>query len=626
MTVLIGIIVLIVLISYGNRIVNKLAILEKKINALEDSQPHREAYKNIRSDGQAASHTREDLEKSGDKQATIVPDTRMQKEVYHESITLTPDGPSEDLYTSPTEQVVGESDQKKSADAMFERFLGWIHEDWPLKIGGLLIIFAIGWFVSFAAAEGWLTEMMRVVMGYIGGVIALAYGVFRAEKVRAQGNTFMIIGTAALFVTTLAAVSFVSVQMPAILAISVMLLVVFFVTVVSLKQESIALTGSMLAFGGVVPLFFFDDLTTETIFAYLFVLTVGTLWVVARTGWRELTVMMLGVVGFYSIGYAVTELSGPAWRYMILALVFTAVFYAANLSAIIRDKSATIADVIAVIGITLLYLIWTYAYGPEEFRVALLLLGSVLFVSASYGIFRITGLRVPTILYGAASLILIGIATGELFEGSVLTLAYVLEMTVALVLTLFVRRERMSEANQMMGAMFFMGPMLMVANDIVDAFHTIKEIKNVETNDHYLDLFVIVIAAVCALTVGMAAHMCMGRKKRGIYPLVFGYFGLGLSIVFVWIATHTFLENPAVATFSALFVYMISGVAFYVAGVRRARNELLAVGAILFAIVLARIAFVEFWEMPITMRIVTFFVIGTLFVVAAYAARSHKEK
>jgi hypothetical protein len=55
-------------------------------------------------------------------------------------------------------------------------------------------------------------------------------------------------------------------------------------------------------------------------------------------------------------------------------------------------------------------------------------------------------------------------------------------------------------------------------------------------------------------------------------------------------------------------------VLFYVRGRREDYGFFKAIGGILFAIVLFRLFFVEFWAMDIVGKIITFFVVGTLFI------------
>lgn len=533
-----------------------------------------------------------------------------------------------------------------------DRFFAWLKHDWPLKIGGFLIILAAGWFITYAAAEGWLSEAARVTMGYIFGVAALIYGTFRADKVRLQGNIFLLIGIAVIFVSTIAAVNFSSVSMPSALALFVMLLTVAFVSLISLKQESQALTGMMIAFGAFVPLAFFEaGLETHIIFAYLFVLTIGTLWIVYKTSWRRLTALMLGVVAFYSIGHALDVGNAQSWTNMLLALAFGAVFYGANVRAILSSvyagtevvddgtasegKQLGATDYLTAVGVTMMYLIWVYLFGPEDYRVVLLLLGVVLFVGASYGIHSATRIQTPTIIYGAAAFILIAVATAEVASGAVLITAYIVESSVAIALSIYVRGKTMNSSQQTLCGILFGIPLLMLIDSILKAFAYISAKgssfsygRNLSLEDVLPHLFAIFVGLLCSLILALLVrlNLDLATSKNRVFMQYFASVGFVLSVVLVWLVTHTFIATQDVATFVSLFIYTAAGAYFYVLGARSRYKPYQIVGVVLFGIVLLDVFLIEFWEMSQAMRIITAFVVGVVLMVAAFIARSRGDK
>ncbi len=555
--------------------------------------------------------------------------------------------PGADYATMPQNASAGfhassSSDVVSKDSLTVEKFFVWLKHDWPLKIGGLLIILAAGWFITYAAAEGWLSEAARVVIGYVFGVVALIYGTLRAPRVRLQGNIFLLIGIAVVFVSTIAAVNFASVLMPSALALGVMLITVAFVSLVSLKQKSQSLTGFMIAFGAFVPLAFFQNgLAAHFIFAYLFVLTLGTLWIVYKTSWRKLTALMLGVVAFYSIGHAIDVGNAQNWTNMILALAFGAVFYGANVSAIIsRAKNNDVTglstvDYLTAIGVTLMYLVWVYLFGPTDYKVILLLLGVALFVGASYGIFSMTRVQAPTIIYGAAAFILIVVATAEVANGAVLITAYIVEVAVAIALLIYARGERLTSQQQMVGVVLFSLPLLMLIDSISKGFSYISSRGSGVLSRSFLDfsdivphLFAIFVAVLSSFILALLVRLNVNltQESNRLFLRFFATIGLILSIVLVWLMTHTFLENFDVATFVSLFIYTAVGAYFYVLGARAQYKPYQVIGVALFGIVLLDIFLVEFWEMSQAMRIITAFVVGVVFIITAYIARSRGEK
>jgi len=560
-----------------------------------------------------------------------------------QSVGLYPDGDVQHALMSTNSSTQSISQVVDSSDPMYvEQFFAWLKHDWPLKVGGFLIILAAGWFITYAAAEGWLSEAARVTMGYVFGVAALIYGTFRVEKVRLQGNVFFLIGIAAIFVSTIAAVNFVSVTMPSALALFVMFMTVAFVSLVSLKQKSQTLNGSMIAFGAFVPLAFFGaGLETHIIFAYLFVLTLGTLWIVYKTSWRKLTALMLGVVALYSIGHAFDVGDAQSWTNMLLALAFGAVFYGANVRAIISatnvsevGKGLRTTDYLTALGITMLYLVWVYLFGPADYRVVLLLLGVALFVGASYGIYSATRVQAPTVIYGAAAFILIAVATAEVASGAVLITAYIVESSVAIALGIYVRGKQLTTPQQMLAVILYCGPLLLLIESISKGFSYIATNDvlsyrgGTSIGDVLPHLFAIFVAVLCSLILAVLVRLILNLSvnENRKFMRFFAIIGLALSVVLVWLVTHTFIPEYDVATFVSLFIYAAAGAYFYVLGARERYKPYQIVGVVLFGIVLVDIFFIEFWEMSQALRIITSFVVGVVLMAAAYIARSRGEK
>lgn len=538
-------------------------------------------------------------------------------------------------------------------DAAIVRFFKWLRRDWPMKVGGLLVILAIGWFVTYAAQEGWLSETARVVLGYLFGIACLTYGIFRAEKVTLQGNIFIVIGIAAIFISTLAGVEFKTVHLSEVAALFIMLGAVALVTLVSLRQKKIALTGVMIFFGATVPLFFFEGAGVNFIFAYIFILTLGTLWVVAKTGWRALTLLMLVVVAFYSIAYMGLGFFADleSWKNLLIAFLFAMVFYFANVAAILIEKKANYYDLTVTIGTAGLFLLWVLMFAPKEVEVFFLLLGVLLFSGASFAIYRFADLKTPTILYAGASLVLLAVATALQFNGATLTIAYLTEVTVTIILAMYITRGTLSHSARVLSVVLYTGPLLLVFAHIAHIFEYISDQQKkqfyvdriAQSPDAYYvkalerlnastvadiapDLFAVFIACVATFMIAAAALHFIGEKKSGdlLFFRVFAYIGGILLALIIWLVTHVFFAQQDVATFVSLVIYTVTGVVFYVYGTRTDYNPYRIIGAILFVVVLARIFFVEIWEMDTEMRMVTFFVLGALFISTAFMSRKRQ--
>ncbi len=547
---------------------------------------------------------------------------------------------NENIRKFPKQEKV-ELPKAKKQDGVFTRFIKWLREDWPMKIGGFLVILATGWFVTYAAEQGWLSEIARVVLGYLFGIATLTYGSIRSKTVQLQGNVFLIIGVAAIFISTLAGVNFPTVSLSEIAALFVMFITVGFVSLLALNQRNINLSGSTIFFGATVPLFFFDALDIDIIFLYLLILTLGTLWIVAKSNWRSLTLMMLVVVMFYAVGHAITtgdEIS--ILKNMVVSIIFASVFYGANVVAIVKTKKIKPIDIVTAIGNGILYMTLTLMFSPKYLEVFFLLFGVMMFSTASYVIFRYSKSQGPTVIYGAISFILLVIATAIQFENetSVFTIALTIEFTALVLLMIYILRQKITNLFKIFSIILYLFPMLFVLARIEDLFDFIGGLPFNSLNDMWLkpyyrynsfedvivDLFVVFVACLTTFLIAGSITKFIGFKEKEnlIYMRIFAYFGGIITITLIWLSTHVFLHSyQDIASFLSLFIFTILGVGFYVLGFKVSHKAYRVLGIILFSIVLLRIFFVEFWDMDMPVKIFTAFILGALFISTAFFAK-----
>ncbi len=507
--------------------------------------------------------------------------------------------------------------------SVIEKFFIWLSKDWPMKVGGFFVIAAIGWFVTYATSVGWLSEVARVVLGYLVSVGAIGFGVSRADKDRTQGNLFLIIGIAAMLISTLAGIYYEIIVH--VVGMFVMLIAVGFITLISLKQKSISLTSSMIFFGAIIPLFFASGVNSVTIFIYLFVLTLGTLWVVSFTFWNGLTTLMLAVVGFYSIVYIASDFRNIESVYnVVLSFIFAGVFYVANVSSIIKSKKPSHFDVVTALGIGTLMLIWILSFASAEFEVFLLLLAVLFFAGASYAIFTQTGRKSPTAIYAGVTAVLFAVATALQFDGPVLVTAYLVETSAVAIITLYFARKSVSSGMRSLLTIICAIPVFMSLESIFRIFDYLDYPYNSNLLDYMPELFTVFMACITMFAVAIAILRVTDIENKGnmTFFRIFAYTGGVFGLLLVWFTTHLFMENVDVATFSALVIYTIVGVGFYIMGAKEGYKPYMFVGGLLFGIVVFRVLFVEFWDMNIVMRIITSFVLGSLLISTAFIKKN----
>ncbi len=138
--------------------------------------------------------------------------------------------------------------------------------------------------------------------------------------------------------------------------------------------------------------------------------------------------------------------------------------------------------------------------------------------------------------------------------------------------------------------------------------------------------FVVLLGLAAAFSVigGVCTDRARVEGKPEAEQWGHGYTVAGslFAYVLLWLAAHAALPgNPDLAVMISLFVYTVIGVATYIIGGTHAERGLRIYGGTLLAFVVGRLLLVDVWQMALTGRIITFFIIGTLLMSTAFFAK-----
>lgn len=512
-----------------------------------------------------------------------------------------------------------------------ERFFSWLSEEWPLKVGVFLLILSVGWFVTYAFINNWIGEVGRIGLGILFGVIVLLFGFQRGFKNIIQGNALMVLGSASILVSILSGIGMYDL-FPATLALFVAFSLSILMSFTAVKQDNVFLGITSLLSGLIVPLFVIDRVDILLIFFYLFILTLGMLWVGARTGWNALNIISLVSVFFYSIFYEILEGFDNQTMALIFSIAFIAVFYVSNIFTVLAKKSANIYD-LTVSGLTgLIFLIWMLIVGPEEAQVYLITFGGLIFALGAYFIFSMTKLKDPVVLYSVVATVLLVSATAVQFKNWELLVALTVEFTLIAVAGLYLNKKNGVELKgvEKMGIILYAVLFFLSLENLDNIFNYLNRSKRYHSYyDNYDisgDMLVTFLLCVFSFLVAYLAIRILGEEYREnkeklnlvrFYGLMGGFYATAL----VWIMAHLLIYSETVATTIALIIYTLVGIFFYVAGKMSEYRFYKIVGEIFFAIVLFRLFFYEFGNMGIEGKIITFFIVGALFVSTTFFGR-----
>jgi hypothetical protein len=487
--------------------------------------------------------------------------------------------------------------------------VAWVKKDWLLKLGGLFVLSACGWFVSYAMIEGWIGEFGRIALGLLLGSGVMVLGWFRIQTYRDQGALFLALGATIDLLTIYAARSLYDIFTP-LTALIVMFAVSAFVSYVSAvyKHKNLAVAGLLLS--GVAPLLTHSPVADLFgLYSYLLVVILGALVVVFHTGYRELTSAAFFVFAFYSVPQFITGAAfGGDDRMLMFGFAFGTVFFLANIIGMVRRGAVAIShDTLLAAGNAVLLLLFINSFVAEEWKSMVTIAWTLVFVVGSFMALRLTRAREPFFIYAAVSVGYLVAATAFTLSGPVLTMAYCVEV----VMIVFISQKLFTQPVFVeYASLLFVLPMVLSIGSLTSPAWA--------TGIFHNDMLVLVTLGLALAAVGL---LLMGRisdktsqMSSSHWQLIFGsLYGYAL----VWLLLHALLGSDD-ATMVSLVVYIFCGLAAYMAGLFVNAKSLRVYGAAVLLCTVARLLLVDVWAMEMPARIITFFSIGVLLLSTAF--------
>lgn len=504
--------------------------------------------------------------------------------------------------------------------AVIDKFFVWAKEDWLLKLGAILLLIGFGWLATYAFANNWIGPMGRIALGLIAGVLILLLGWWRIKTYVYQGSTFLVLGSSVILLTTFAAREIYGFFTP-LVAIGLMFMSAVFVAFVSIIHRHLPLALASLIFAGIAPLLTGSSgADFISLFSYLFVVTVGTVWVVALTGWRILGAAALAMVALYSLPYLLIGRSLGAEVVLAFTFAFTAVFFITSILGILKlAKERIVPDLITAGGTGLFLLVWIVMAAPEEWKSSLMVAWILVFAFGGFLVFRLTQRSEPFYVYLGVSMAMLAAATAVELQGSALVIAYSIESgIIALVAYAILRDLRISQILSWL----LLGPAYLSMGSVIS--------RSWHTGVIHKDFFVLLVLA--AVFSGLGFFFSWAQKQKiNTGEKEFAYFTAGLLIigsayihVLLWLSLHATTLSDDVATMIALVVYTLIGLSAYFYGKSQEKRIMRLYGAVLLVLVVGRLLLIDVWDMALAGRIITFFLVGILLTTTAFVGRGKK--
>ncbi|MDQ5938866.1 MAG: hypothetical protein QG642_556 [Patescibacteria group bacterium] len=551
---------------------------------------------------------------------------QMQQPVPVAQAVAQPTSISSPVETPVVEQVIlpvqpseGPSHQVPASQATgpsgFELLIAWLREEWLMKLGSLLMLFGFGWFVN---TNTWLGPNGSVTLGIVVGAVLLILGAWRIKEELHQGSVFLVLGSSVVLLTVYAARNLFGIFNP-YLAFLVIFLSTAFIGLVSVKNKIQGLAVASLILASFAPLLVgIKETNYVSLFTYLLVVILGVIWVVAITGWRNLTLLSIIMVSFHSAPVMMGGSMLTKSTILLFAYALASIFYIANTYALIKfNDNKTKADVItAVINGTFL-LVWILAGAQEEWKSLIVLAWMLVFVAGAFLIFRQTQRKIPLYIYTGVGITMLAAATTIELDGGVLTIAYTVESAVISLLMFAALKDHILGQKY---SLLLIGPVLV-------AFSEIDNLQSSRTifNSHFFAIFILALALLfIALTYRYFGQL---NKRTGFFAKLYIAQVMLASIyiyVLIWQAFHIGIDNNSTASMLAIIIYTIIGLITNIYGKVSDSKVYFFYGGTMLILVVLRLLLVDFSSMDNTRRIITFFFIGFLLIVAAVTSRKKK--
>jgi uncharacterized membrane protein len=548
--------------------------------------------------------------------------------------------PAKPLNKEPLHQQNEHSNEPGQGDI----FLAWLKENWLLKIGVLMILVGFGWFVSYAFMHDWIGPVGRIAIGIIAGALIAVFGTMRLGKNLTQGILFSVLGSALVIISILSGQYFYEFFTP-MMALGLIFIVSFYVSLTALaySTEKLAIYGLVISLLAPLISHVAFDLDPVAMYLYLLIISIATVWVSIAKGWRAgLPIGITGIL-FYSLPVIMSShgggiFTGDSTKYSTLAIAYVISFLYLFISAwsliqkdtIEKTKSgksagATSNDVFLTVVSTIMILGFTMSLVPTIFQSLVLALWMIAFAISGFVVFQTTKNEKLFYIHSLVAILFLAIATSVELSGKTLTVAFAIEVAIISIAS-FLVTNRINIAKAF--GVLMVVPMMMSLESIGSS----KWSYEYGAGIFHADFAILLLMAVLLGVLGFFYRANKQLNIDGTAERGFGFHHLAIIIstaylfIIIWLSSHSVMANQDSAVLLSLFVYTVAGLGTYFVGLFNGYHVLKGYGTVMLALVVLRLILVDVWQMELALRVVTFIVLGVMFISTAFISKKQKDE
>lgn len=503
---------------------------------------------------------------------------------------------SSPLPPTPPESSVGES------------FVSWVKEDWLLKLGALILIIGFGLFLVVIGSM--FGPFGRVTLGIIAGASILLFGWIRMAKYTKQGSIFLVLGSVAIILSAFTATYGYEI-FPPVASLAIMFLASAFVALASVHYRLLPLAVTSLILASFAPTVLLSGVAPqyEQLFAYLFIVTLGTIWVVLLTGWRVLTLAALAVFTLYSLPHLSTW--SPVQGGSVLlwyAYAFVILFFLTNTAGVLKTRAMDIKpDLVSAGWNGILLLAWIMTNVAQEWKSLVIVGWMAVFIITAFIVFAVTKQREPFLVYTGIGVMMLAAATAVELEGIGMVIAFIIESaTLPFIAYIIMRDKAVAESLSALT----IGPAILSLPSMMVNWRPEFPV------DHF---FVLLLMSATLLLLGVfftALPDREGQKPTQVAAALL-ITGSVFAYILIWLSLHATMSEAS-ATMLSLAIYAIIGFGAYAYGNIHNLILIRRYGTVLLTFVAGHLVLIESFRDG---NILIFFIVGAVLVATAFIGR-----
>lgn len=496
-------------------------------------------------------------------------------------------------------------------------FLAWVKDNWLMKLGVFLVLIGFVWALNYAYSAKYITETGISIIGLLVGASLLSFGFLRMRMYVTQGSIFLLLGTSLIMLTTYFMKQIKVIDNSIILAgIMLVSLMVASAAAVLYARRSLSIITLLMAL--MVPIILdTGSHNYSALYTYLLLIVLGTIWVVALTGWRILTLLSLVGVCIYSSKGIMDGFGIYADTTLLFAFAFAIIFFIANVISLIKNANIESDDVLpdiisaslnaAMISTFVIYIM------NQEWH-AMVLAGIALsFSAAAFVIYKAIKRPEPFVVYSGISGVIFAYVTYILLDENIKALAgaYTVEVLMISLVT-YVLSRKLNVASNLLWLLVI--PLCLIQNSIWKVIDNM----NVSYGDYILIIFYIVTTT--ALTLYYRKEIKTKNIENGKIPFIYNLIwsiSMLQVLAIIWGICQIIFGGRGAGVTMALIVYAIIGVPMYVVGKNREMKVLRVSGGILVGLTTLWLMFILI-SMGAIFRIAGFIIIGIIMLSSAF--------